>query len=187
MLIALVVVVAAVALAVLGNGGTLPEAGPDRLDDPLPADRPVHPADLTRLRLAVSLRGYRMSDVDDVLDRVGAELAEREARIAELEAALASSPAAPGHRAGPGRGSAPGQGPGGAVYDGGPYGRQQPPAPPQRPPAYGPPPAAPPFGGAPRGQRYGAPAPGGGPAAPGPGPAAGDQDRTDFDPWRRGE
>ena len=44
MLIALVAVVAAVALAVLGNGGTLPEAEPDRLHDPLPADRPVRPA-----------------------------------------------------------------------------------------------------------------------------------------------
>ncbi len=91
MLIALVAVVAAVALAVLGNGGTLPEAEHDRLDDPLPPDRPVRPEDLEALRLAVAPRGYRMSDVDDVLDRVGAELAERDARIAELEAALAGA------------------------------------------------------------------------------------------------
>jgi DivIVA domain-containing protein len=40
-----------------------------------------------------ALRGYRMGEVDDVLDRLGAELAERDVRIAELEAALASAPA----------------------------------------------------------------------------------------------
>jgi len=91
MLVALVVVVAAVALAMLGNGGTLPGAVPDRLDVPLPDDRPVHQGDVHGLRIAVALRGYRMSDVDDVLDRLGAELAERDARIAELEAALAGA------------------------------------------------------------------------------------------------
>ena len=47
--------------------------------------------DLDDLRIAVALRGYRMSDVDDVLDRLGAELAERDARIAELETALAGA------------------------------------------------------------------------------------------------
>ncbi|WP_241968395.1 DivIVA domain-containing protein [Streptomyces sp. ICBB 8177] len=99
MLIALVAVVAAVALAVVGDGGTLPEAEPDRLRDPLPADRPLKAADLEELRLAVSPRGYRMSDVDDVLDRLGAELAERDARIAQLEAALASGPGPGGHAA----------------------------------------------------------------------------------------
>ena len=36
----------------------------------------------------LAARGYRMVDVDDVLDRLGAELAERDARIAELESAL---------------------------------------------------------------------------------------------------
>lgn len=94
MLIALVAVVAAVALAVLGEGGALRDAEPDRLDDALPPDRPVGRADLEELRLPVALRGYRMTDVDDVLDRLGAELAERDARIAELEAALAGAQAA---------------------------------------------------------------------------------------------
>ncbi|MCQ4080207.1 DivIVA domain-containing protein [Streptomyces sp. RB6PN25] len=94
MLIALVAVVAAVALAVLGDGEVLGEAEPDRLHDPLPDDRPLGRADLDALRLPTALRGYRMSDVDDVLDRLGAELTERDARIAELEAALAGAHAA---------------------------------------------------------------------------------------------
>ncbi|MFE4058262.1 hypothetical protein ACFXP3_18550, partial [Streptomyces sp. NPDC059096] len=45
------------------------------------------------LRLPVGARGYRMADVDDVLSRLGAELAERDARIAELESALAGAQA----------------------------------------------------------------------------------------------
>ncbi|MEU2429540.1 DivIVA domain-containing protein [Streptomyces sp. NPDC007861] len=91
LLIAMVVVVAAVTLAVVGGGesAVLTEAAPERLVDPLPVTRPVGRADVEALRLPVTPRGYRMADVDDVLDRLGAELAERDARIAELESALA--------------------------------------------------------------------------------------------------
>ncbi|MGW1376750.1 DivIVA domain-containing protein [Streptomyces sp. NPDC002446] len=93
LLIAMVVVVAAVTLVVVGggDGGGLRDSEPDRLYDPLPQDRPVARADVDAVRLAVTVRGYRMDDVDDVLDRLGAELAERDARIAELEAALAGA------------------------------------------------------------------------------------------------
>ncbi|MEU3185255.1 DivIVA domain-containing protein [Streptomyces sp. NPDC006923] len=95
LLIAMVVVVAAVTLAVVGGGdrAVLPEAAPERLVDPLPPNRPVGRADVEAVRLPVGMRGYRMADVDDVLSRLGAELAERDARIAELEAALAGAQA----------------------------------------------------------------------------------------------
>ncbi|MFI9099465.1 cell division protein DivIVA [Streptomyces fildesensis] len=93
MLIALVAVVAAVALAVLGDGGPLRDTDPDRIDDRLPADRPLVRADVDGLRLPVALRGYRMLDADEVLDRLAAELAERDARIADLESALAGAQA----------------------------------------------------------------------------------------------
>ncbi|MFI2370996.1 hypothetical protein [Streptomyces sp. NPDC018833] len=100
LLIAMVVVVAAVTLAVVGGGDSaaLPEAAPEQPADPLPLNRPVGRADLDALRLPVSPRGYRMVDVDDVLDRLGAELAERDARIAELESALAGAQTAAGGR-----------------------------------------------------------------------------------------
>ncbi|MFJ4919637.1 hypothetical protein [Streptomyces sp. NPDC088725] len=95
LLIAMVVVVAAVTLAVVGGGdrAVLPETAPEQLVDPLPATRPVGRADIDSLRLPVAARGYRMADVDDVLSRLGAELAERDARIAELESALAGAQA----------------------------------------------------------------------------------------------
>ncbi|GGX90233.1 hypothetical protein GCM10010324_40020 [Streptomyces hiroshimensis] len=96
LLIALVVVVAAVALFVAGggSGAALPEAAADRTVWPLPADRPMARSDVETLRLPVALRGYRMAETDEALDRLGAELAERDARIAELEAALAGAQAA---------------------------------------------------------------------------------------------
>jgi DivIVA domain-containing protein len=101
LMVAMVVVVGGVTLAVLGSGdgsggpvsGGLPDAEPDRLDDPLPFDRPVSPADVVAVRLPLGARGYRMAEVDEVLDRLAAELAERDARITELEAALAGAQA----------------------------------------------------------------------------------------------
>ncbi|WP_410536650.1 DivIVA domain-containing protein [Streptomyces sp. KL2] len=130
LLIALVVVVAAVALAVVGSGdgpgrtatGGLADALPDRTDAWLPPDRPLNRSDLDALRLPQAVRGYRMEEVDDVLDRLGAELAERDARIAELEASLAGTQAAalggpdmfgrPGEDPGDRPGTAPGDGSG---------------------------------------------------------------------------
>lgn len=95
LLLAMVVVVAAVTLAVVGGGksAVLQDVAPEQLTDPLPATRPVGRADVEALRLPVTARGYRMADVDDALGRLGAELAERDARIAELESALAGAQA----------------------------------------------------------------------------------------------
>ena len=102
LVVALAVVVAAVTLAVVGGGegaGPLPEAAPERLHDPLPPDRPLDRSDVDLLRFPLSVRGYRMADVDDALNRLAAELAERDARIADLESALAGAqtPAAAPH------------------------------------------------------------------------------------------
>ena len=45
------------------------------------------PTDIGRLKFGIALRGYAMSQVDDVLDRLAREIAERDARIAELTSA----------------------------------------------------------------------------------------------------
>ncbi|NUQ97406.1 MAG: DivIVA domain-containing protein [Streptomyces sp.] len=100
LVVALAVVVAAVTLAVVGGSegeGPLPEVAPERLQDPLPPDRPVGREDVDSLRFPLAARGYRMADVDDALNRLGAELAERDARIADLESALAGAQAAAHH------------------------------------------------------------------------------------------
>ncbi|WP_441250391.1 DivIVA domain-containing protein [Kitasatospora sp. McL0602] len=83
---AMVVVVGGTALVALGGGGSLPEAEHDRIAARLPQDRPLAKADVDGIRLPMALRGYRMDEVDDVLDRLGAEIALRDERIAELEA-----------------------------------------------------------------------------------------------------
>ncbi|MGX9228599.1 DivIVA domain-containing protein [Streptomyces albus] len=140
LLISLVVVVAAVTLAIVGSGdgsharergatGGLADVPPDLLDEPLPAERPVTHADVAGLRLAIGLRGYRMDQVDDVLDRLGAELAERDARIAELESSLAGAQAVAMGRT-PATGREPARGPA-ADPDGttAPEGPSTPPAP----------------------------------------------------------
>jgi DivIVA domain-containing protein len=90
-LVVMVLVVGAAALVALGGGGSLPDAERDRLGAHLPADRALGRADIDELRLPMALRGYRMDEVDNVLDRVGAELTHRDIRIAELENALAAA------------------------------------------------------------------------------------------------
>jgi DivIVA domain-containing protein len=86
--IALAVVVA-VAFLAIGRLGDLPEADVDITEPYLP-EGPVTPDGLAGTRFAVGLRGYRMSQVDDVLDRVIRDLADRDLRIAELESELAA-------------------------------------------------------------------------------------------------
>jgi len=85
-----VLVLVAVAFGVgalaLGRAGGLEPVDGERPPLGLPEGRPLAPGDLKRLRLGVGVRGYRMDDVDTVLDRVAAELEARDARIRELEA-----------------------------------------------------------------------------------------------------
>ena len=50
-------------------------------------DRPLDPEDIRQLRFGVTLRGYAMAQVDDVLERLAREIAEKDATIAALTAA----------------------------------------------------------------------------------------------------
>jgi DivIVA domain-containing protein len=60
----------------------LADAPADAADLALPAG-PLNAEDVRRVRFGLALRGYRMSEVDEVLERVAAELAERDARLAQ--------------------------------------------------------------------------------------------------------
>ena len=84
-----IVAIAAVALLAVGRLGELPDTEPDRAPLALPEDRPLAKADVDDVRFAVGMRGYRMDEVDDVLDRLADEVADKDARIAELERRLA--------------------------------------------------------------------------------------------------
>ncbi|MBP2413551.1 DivIVA domain-containing protein [Arthrobacter stackebrandtii] len=53
------------------------------------------PADVDRLRFSLGLRGYRMDQVDEVLDRLRDELALKDAEIARLESAARPDSALP--------------------------------------------------------------------------------------------
>lgn len=80
--------VVAVALGRVGGGLT-----PTREDLAPPLDAPVgEPGDLDRARFAVALRGYRMDQVDDVLDQARDLLAERDRELARLRSLLPADP-----------------------------------------------------------------------------------------------
>ncbi len=78
----------------LGRGETQPPAELDRSPVELPDDRPVTPDDVRALRISAVFRGYRMTEVDWLLDQFALVLEERDAEIATLNAQLAAHPAA---------------------------------------------------------------------------------------------
>lgn len=81
MLGALLVVFGVAALATREGAGTLPVEG-DRPDVALPAST-VSGQDVRDVRFGLALRGYRMRDVDAVLERLARELEERDRQPAE--------------------------------------------------------------------------------------------------------
>jgi DivIVA domain-containing protein len=70
----------------LGRGETQPPAELDRSPVELPDDRPVTADDVRALRISVAVRGYRMSEVDWLLDQFALTLEARDAEIARLRA-----------------------------------------------------------------------------------------------------
>lgn len=87
--LAVVAAVAAVAAGVVRGGldepaSSLPSTGLDGA-----ADDGLSGGDLASVRFSLGLRGYRMDEVDEVLDRAGVELDAREAQIRDLRDRLA--------------------------------------------------------------------------------------------------
>lgn len=81
------IAVAALGVAAVAAAGGMGEMSKNPVHDTYRQDLPetaLTPTDIGQLRFGIALRGYAMSQVDDVLDRLAREIAERDARIAEL-------------------------------------------------------------------------------------------------------
>ena len=74
------------ASVLLGRGETQPPAELDRSPVELPDDRPVTGDDVRALRMSVAVRGYRMSEVDWLLEQFAQALDERDAELLALRA-----------------------------------------------------------------------------------------------------
>ena len=74
-----VAVMGAVAVVATGRGGSMAETFDDRPDARVPVDGPLEAHDLRRVRFSTALRGYRMSEVDALLDRLALEMESRSA------------------------------------------------------------------------------------------------------------
>jgi DivIVA domain-containing protein len=63
-----------VAVVAAGRGAPLEPAYDDSPDTLVPAGRPITGDDLRRVRFPLAFRGYRMAEVDALLDRLATEL-----------------------------------------------------------------------------------------------------------------
>jgi len=81
----LVLAMGGVAVVAAGRGAPLSEAYDDRVDATVPADGPVTADDLRRIRFPLAFRGYRMQEVDALLDRLATEREQDEAEQIEAD------------------------------------------------------------------------------------------------------
>jgi DivIVA domain-containing protein len=82
-----VVAIAALGVAAMAAAGGVGEMSREPVYDVYAQQLPEHPLgadDIRGARFGLALRGYAMAQVDDLLDRLATEVAERDARIAEL-------------------------------------------------------------------------------------------------------
>ena len=74
--ILVVLAMGGVAVVAAGRGGSLPEEYDDRPDVRVPATGPLTSDDVRGVRFSLGLRGYRMSEVDALLERLATQLEE---------------------------------------------------------------------------------------------------------------
>lgn len=85
----------AVVVVVTGRAEVMAEMPADATPQ-LASGDPIRPADVAAARFDLALRGYRMDQVDALLDRVSTELAARDEEIAALRRPVQPSEAGPG-------------------------------------------------------------------------------------------
>ena len=71
--ILIVLALGGVAVVAAGRGGSMSKAHDDRPDALVPAEGRLGADDLRRVRFSLAFRGYRMSEVDALLDRLARE------------------------------------------------------------------------------------------------------------------
>jgi DivIVA domain-containing protein len=74
----------AIAWVAAGRGGGLADPRQDRPEPALAEDRQLGRDDIDSARFAVAVRGYRMDQVDRLLDRLAFEIEQRDRLIADL-------------------------------------------------------------------------------------------------------
>jgi DivIVA domain-containing protein len=97
----IVAVMGMVAVVASGRGGSMAETFDDRPDSRVQADGPLTAADLRGVRFSTAFRGYRMSEVDSLLDRLAAELEPRPDPLGE-DRTTGQAPGAAGAAGAPG-------------------------------------------------------------------------------------
>jgi DivIVA domain-containing protein len=80
-----VAIMGIVAVVASGRGGSMAETYDDRPDSRVQADGPLTAADLRGVRFSTAFRGYRMSEVDSLLDRLAAEMTPVAAEQPQVE------------------------------------------------------------------------------------------------------
>ena len=75
-----VLALGAVAVVAAGRGAPMEQAYDDAPDSLVPAEGPLTADDLRRVRVPIALRGYRMAEVDALLDRLAEEREVADAR-----------------------------------------------------------------------------------------------------------
>lgn len=93
--VVVVLLMGAVAVVAAGRGTPMAQEYDDRPDVLVPAEGPVRAEDLRRVRFSLAFRGYRMSEVDALLDRLAGQLDERAAATPPGETAGPSSAGSP--------------------------------------------------------------------------------------------
>jgi len=73
----IVLAMGGIAAVAAGYGRPMPEVYDDRPDALVPSGRKLRGDDLRRVRFSTALTGYRMSEVDALLERLASELEER--------------------------------------------------------------------------------------------------------------
>lgn len=90
-ILAVAAVVFGIAAFVVGRSEGMVPAPPDAGDDNLPPGR-LAAEMVDRARFGLAFRGYRMAEVDAVLDRLRDELADRDAELRDLHGGADEQP-----------------------------------------------------------------------------------------------